>query len=286
MPHPVDLPSLSITASVGEIVAELRRHGGVVIKGLIEHSAVNLINAELDTFVASRSGGFGSDDDFYGSRTVRVQGLAAKSPTFVLEVLLNDLMKGVADEVLLPNCGTYWMSQAETIFIRPGNPAQQLHRDDLNWRFAQELRRDIQVSVLVALGDYDTEVGATMVVPGSHLLPLDQQLDPATAVPVEMNPGDGLIYLGSLVHGGGANRTTDRIRKALYMGFLVGWLTPEEAVALGVPDDLAASLPERARQLLGWGRGRGNPDESGAAAALKLWQLDHDDPRRRSGFFA
>ena len=98
MPRQVDLPTLSITASVGEIVAELRRHGGVVIKGLIQHGAVNLINAELDTFVSSRSGGFGSDDDFYGSRTVRVQGLAAKSPTFVREVLLNDLMKGRRSE--------------------------------------------------------------------------------------------------------------------------------------------------------------------------------------------
>lgn len=285
MPHQAELPVFSPVATASEIVATLRHHGGVVVKGLLRTSVVDAMNEELDPFVSSRRGGFGSDDDFYGSQTVRVQGLAAKSPTFIRELLLDELIKSIADEVLLPNCGTYWMSQAETIFIGPGNPAQELHRDDLNWRFAQELGRDIQLSVLVALGDYDAEVGATMVVPNSHLLPLDQPIDPAAAIAVEMNPGDCLIYLGSLVHGGGANRTNDRIRKALYMGFLVGWLTPEEAVALGVPDDVVAALPERAKQLLGWGRGRGNPDESGAPAALKLWQLDQDDPRKRSGLF-
>lgn len=257
------------------------------MRGLLSAPEVEAINAELDPHVAARSGGFRAEDDtFYGSNTVRIQALAAKSPTFVRSVLLSPLMEAVADEILLPNCGTYWMSQAETIFIGPGNPAQVLHRDDLNWSAAQSLGIDLQVSVLVALGDYDAEVGATMVIPGSSTWPLDRALDPADAVPVEMELGDGFVYLGSVVHGGGANRTTDRVRKALYMGLLVGWLTPEEAVPFGVPESLAAELPERARRLLGWGRSRGNHDESGAAAALQLWQLDNGDPRKSSGLFA
>ena len=45
----------------------------------------------------------------------------------------------VADRVLLPNCGDYWMSQSETIFIGPGNAGQELHRDDLNWNLAAQL---------------------------------------------------------------------------------------------------------------------------------------------------
>lgn len=284
---PCDLPRHPGQDDPCRIIGDLREHGAVVVSGFIPPEAVAALNTELQPFVAERRGGFRSEDDgFYGANTVRIQALAARSPSFIATILLSDLMKSVADDILLPNCGAYWMSQAETIFIGPGNPAQELHRDDLNWSVAQRLGIDLQVSVLVALGDYDDEVGATMVIPGSHLGPIDEPIDPSAAVPVELLPGDALLYLGSTVHGGGANRTSNRVRRALYMGLLVGWLTPEEAVCFGVSDDLAASLPRRARQLLGWGRIRGNRDTSGAAAALQLWQLDNDDPRRSSGTFS
>lgn len=268
------------------VTSELRAHGACVVRNFISPAAVDAVNSELEPHVASRGGGFRDEDDtFYGQNTVRVQALAAKSPTFVRAILLHSLMQEVADEILLPNCGSYWMSQAETIFIGPGNDAQPLHRDDLNWSVAQSLGIDLQVSVLVALGDYDAEVGATMVIPDSHTWPLNKPLRASDAIPVEMQPGDAMLYLGSVAHGGGANRTTNRVRKALYMGFLVGWLTPEEAVSFGVDESLVAQLPERARRLIGWGRVRGNRDEKGAAAALQLWQLDNADPRKQSGHF-
>jgi ectoine hydroxylase-related dioxygenase (phytanoyl-CoA dioxygenase family) len=263
-----------------KIVEILHRDGGLVIEELLDPGAVARLDAELEPFATARRPGFKAehDDSFYGSRTVRIQGLAAKSPTFVTDYLLHPTLLAVADRVLLPNCGDYWLSQAETIFIHPGNPAQELHRDDCNWGVAQRLGIDLQISVLLALGDYDAEVGATRVVPGSHRRPLDEHIDPADAKPVEMEPGSALVYTGSLVHGGGANRTTDRVRKGLYLAFLQGWLTPEEAVAVGVGPDLAATLPERARELLGWANLRSPADaEDPAAAALQLWQLDADD---------
>ena len=142
------------------------------------------------------------DDEFYGKKTIRIQGLAAKSRQFVDSILLNNILLGIADQILLPSCGNYWMSQAETIYISPGN--------------------------------------------STH------------AEPVEMKQGDALIYLGGLAHGGGANTSTDRIRKALYIGFLLGWLTPEEAVPLAIPAEIAQTLPDRARALLGLSGLHGN----------------------------
>ena len=172
-----------------------------------------------------------------------MQGIAAKSRTFVDEYLLHPTLLDIADRVLLPYCGDYWMSQSETIFIGPGNERQSLHRDDLNWNLAAQLRVPLQISVLVALGDYDAAVGATHVVPRSHRWPLDRPIDPAMSQQVELEPGDALVYLGSLLHGGGANVTTDRWRKALYLSYLVGWLTPEEAVPLGIDPEVVATLP-------------------------------------------
>ncbi len=255
---------------------DLRRDGGVVVQGLLSADVAARLHDELEPHVDRRAPGFRDDDSFYGKHTVRVQGLAAKSPTFVNSVLVNPTLLSVADAVLLAHCGHYWMSQAETIYIRPGNTAQPLHRDDVNWTYAARLGIDLQVSALVALGDYDAEVGATMVVPRSHTGGYDAPIDVSVAHPVEMERGDALVYLGSLAHGGGANTSKGRVRKALYIGYLLGWLTPEEAVVHSVPEDVARALPEQARALLGWANLHGNAAAGGMEAATQLWQLDRD----------
>jgi ectoine hydroxylase-related dioxygenase (phytanoyl-CoA dioxygenase family) len=141
------------------------------------------------------------------------------------------------------------------------------------------------MSALVALGDYDAEVGATMVVPSSHRDGYNSSIDASRAQPVEMKPGDALIYLGSLAHGGGANTSTDRVRKALYIGFLLGWLTPEEAVPLAIPLEIAQTLPARARALLGLSSLRGNTATHGIESFAQLWQLDRDHLDQLDGAF-
>ena len=288
IPPTADLERLPADADPVKVADLMARDGGLVLEGLLSQADVHHINADLQPFVDARPPGYRDhhldEADFYGSNTIRIQGLARKSRTFVDSILLHPALLALADTVLLPYCGDYWMSQAETIFIGPGNPAQELHRDDLNWAFAAQLRFPLQISVLTALGEYSPEIGSTMVVPGSHLWPLDREIDPADARPVDLNPGDSLVYLGNLVHGGGHNRT-DRWRRGLYVSYLVGWLTPEEAVPLGVGNDVAATLPRRARELLGFSNLRQPVDASGAGAALELWQLDADDLKRNAASF-
>lgn len=278
----------SVNTSVFTLTEYVRRDGGVIIEGLLTPREVETLHNQLQIHVERRSPGFredAGDDEFYGRKTVRIQGLATKSRQFVDSVLLNEILLGLADNILLPHCGNYWMSQAETIYIAPGNPAQALHRDDINWSFAARQGIDLQMSTLIALGDYDSEVGATMVVPKSHLGGYDSPIDASLAEPVEMNPGDALIYLGSLAHGGGANNSANRIRKALYIGFLLGWLTPEEAVPLAIPLQLAQTLPERARALLGLSSIRGNTATEGVESFTQLWQLDKDHLEKLGGTF-
>jgi len=285
---PAQLERCPADTDATKLASLLGRDGGLVLEGLVSRADVARIDAELAAAVTQRQPGFNGDfdDGIYGVNTVRIQGIPSKSRTFVDAILLHPTLLAVADEVLLPYCGDYWMSQAETIFIGPGEPAQQLHRDDVNWSFAARLGIDLQVSVLTALGDYDAEVGATLVVPASHREPFDAPIDRRDAHPVELEPGDALVYLGSLAHGGGHNATADRVRKGLYCAYLLGWLTPEEAPAMSLRPEVAAELPQRARELLGWSSLRGNPrDTAGAEAAFHLWQLDRDDLDRFGGRF-
>ena len=217
---------------------------------------------------------------------MRVQGIAAKSRTFVDEYLLHPTLLDIADRVLLPYCGDYWLSQSETIYIGPGNERQALHRDDLNWNLAAQLRVPLQISVLVALGDYDAEVGATHVIPRSHRWPLDRPFDASMSQQVELAPGRRARVPRQPLHGGGAN-VTDR---PLAQG----------AVPL-VPRRLAHARGGRAARC---GRRRrrdacrrvrascsaspGSPEratDDPAEAALALWQLDADDPQVVDGTF-
>ncbi len=60
-----------------------------------------------------------------------------------------------------------------------------------------------------------------------------------------------LIYFGSLLHAGGANRT-DRPRTGIVISYCLGWLRQAENQYLAVPPDIARSLPEELQRLLGY----------------------------------
>ena len=87
---------------------------------------------------------------------------------------------------------------------------------------------------------------------------LDQVLGPlprpAASDPVEtavMSPGSVMFYLGSLWHGGGANRT-GRARLGVILEYAASWLRPQENHCLAVPRDVVRQLPERLQELLGY----------------------------------
>jgi ectoine hydroxylase-related dioxygenase (phytanoyl-CoA dioxygenase family) len=67
-----------------------------------------------------------------------------------------------------------------------------------------------------------------------------------------MPAGSALVYLGSTIHGGGANTTTQESRRGMFLGFVVGWLRTEENTFLTVPLEKARTMPVRVQQLLGY----------------------------------
>ena len=103
----------------------------------------------------------------------------------------------------------------------------------------------------MALSDFSEEIGATRVVPGSHkwadfnIEPKDEQ-----AVSAVMKAGSAVLYRGKTVHAAGTN-SSNEWRRGLHMSFVVGWLTPEEAVPLSLSWEQVKSYPERVRRMLG-----------------------------------
>ena len=101
-----------------------------------------------------------------------------------------------------------------------------------------------------ALDDFTADNGATRLIPRSHRW-VDEVADESHTIQALMPAGSVMFYLGSLVHGGGANRT-DKPRLGVVLEYVASWLRPQENHYLAVPRDVVARLPERLQELLGY----------------------------------
>jgi ectoine hydroxylase-related dioxygenase (phytanoyl-CoA dioxygenase family) len=103
-----------------------------------------------------------------------------------------------------------------------------------------------------AITDFTEENGATRLVPGSHLR--DEPPNPLEhydTIAAEMSKGSVLVWVGSLWHGGGANRT-DRRRVGIAMNYCAGFIRQQENQQLGVPPSLVKTFPRRLQELIGY----------------------------------
>ena len=157
--------------------------------------------------------------------------------------------------------------------VGSSEPAQYLHRDEDNWPEAMSEDQEITFSCMYALSDFTKENGGTVVIPGSQNLPTGVirglEVPPEEIAYAVMPAGSGMIYSGKVVHGAGAN-ITDQMRYGMHVSFVAGWLRPEEASPLVIDKETAATLPQRARQLLGWGSYH-------SVGGGRTWLVDFDD---------
>lgn len=240
-------------AEVSQILSD---DGAVIVEGAIGPNMLAVLNSDLDRFVDDIGVGLRNPThermvEFYGASTVRFDGLPAKSSGFV-EVLQLPLLQGVADIVLKPQCEDYLLNTAQLIEIRPGETAQLIHRDEDAWPDMPRERPQLEVEAMFALTEFTKANGATRVVPGSHLWDPDREPTVDEVTYAEMSAGSAVFYLGSTLHGGGANTTNDQRRRGMFLGFVVGWLRTEENMFLTVPLDVARTVPVRVQELLGY----------------------------------
>jgi len=266
------------TNSLAEILAVFNRDGGVIVLNMLSQDVVGKLQAELVEPTVAIAPGAKTDDPmiqkFWGSNTKRFTRLAWRSKTFADHVLVHPLFREVADAALLANCASYWMNTGQMMIIGPGEKAQWIHRDADNWPAMCSLTApDVTISCMFAITDFTSDVGATQVVPGSHLWgDFSRQPEPHEIVQAVMPAGSGLIYSGKVLHGGGANNTSDVWRQGLHLSYLLGWLTPEEAGCIGVPQDIAKNMTPQQQQLLGY-----RAYVSNDLYAARLWTVDYED---------
>src|SRR5262245_27429049 len=225
-------------------VESFRARGYVVIPNLLSGAQIDRIRTALAPYL--RGTLFGRND-FEGFKTERVYALLAKAPV-VAELVEHPAVLTLVDEMLAPN---YLLSANLAIKLYPGETRQRLHFDDGFYRVPRP-RPAFGVSAIWAIDDFTADNGATEIIPGSQGWgPEAPDEDHPRIESVLMPAGSVVVFLGTLYHRGGANRSA-RPRLAITPQYCEPWVRQIEQQVLAVPPEVAARYSERIQQLLGY----------------------------------
>jgi ectoine hydroxylase-related dioxygenase (phytanoyl-CoA dioxygenase family) len=151
------------------------------------------------------------------------------------------------DRLFEPN---YLLSQLQVINILPGENSQLLHYDDAFYPFPRP-RPPLGAATVWAIDAFTETNGATVVLPGSHDWDGRRPTDVDALTTAEMPAGSCVFFVGTLWHGGGANRS-DAARLAVTAQYCQPWLRPQEAFTLSTSRDTARVVSEDIRRMLGY----------------------------------
>ncbi len=228
--------------------AALNSHGFVVVEGLLTTEEVQSIKAALAPWFGGKH--FGRNN-FEGLCTERVYALLAKTP-HIARIIEHPLILQLLDRLLPPH---FLLSAALAINVHPGETPQPFHTDDSSNKLPGPRPHPFTgVSTIWAFDDFTESNGATEVLPGSHLWTDERvhAVDGERALhKVTMPAGSAVVFLGNLVHRGGAN-LSDGIRLGITPQYCAPWFRQIENMVLAVPPAIAAQYSTRIQAMLGY----------------------------------
>ncbi len=228
----------------------LRRHGYAIVDDVVDDALCDQLEAEAMGYIAASDPG---RDDYDGRFTRRTGALVARCPT-ARTLVMHPLALGVVRH-FLGHASAVQLHLTQIISVAPGETRQKLHRDEMAFDFF-DFGPDYhpQCNTLWALSDFTASNGATWILPGSSALDDNAALSSITGAQVEMNRGSLLFYEGKVLHGAGANTSTD-IRRGVNITYAVGWVRQEENQYLACPPDIARTLDDDLLKLMGYEQG-------------------------------
>lgn len=228
-------------ATVQADLAAVARDGYVILPDLLSPAELDAIRAGVAPLL-DRVG----RNNFEGHTTQRVYSVLNK--TRACDVIADHpRVLALLDRLFLPN---YLLSMLQVINILPGEQAQMLHTDDGFYPIPRP-RAALGAATIWAIDDFTAENGATDIIPGSHTWGDRIPDETEERRPVVMSAGSCVFFVGTLWHGGGANRS-DAPRLALTAQYCEPWLRPQEAFTLSMTRDTVRAVSEDIRRMLGY----------------------------------
>ncbi|NYF33630.1 phytanoyl-CoA dioxygenase family protein [Sphingopyxis sp. JAI108] len=232
--------------------ARLMEEGYVILRGAAPADKIAAIAADFAPRYAATpfcQGGF------YGPRTKRFGRLLIRSP-LVEGLVLHPGILAIAEAALGPWCERIQLNLAQAIELHPGAPAQFPHRDQDMWRGSLG-EVEYLINVMWPLTPFTAENGATIIWPSSHGAEALVEEPREAPVVASADPGDAIVFLGSTLHGAGAN-ASDGARQGIIISYCLGWLKPYENQWLAYPPDIARAFSPELAGLAGYAQHRPN----------------------------
>ncbi len=229
---------------VDRCMEEIERDGYVIIENLISPELVAEIKEDLIPRFSYDSG----RNNFEGFKTQRLYAFFEKS-LICNPLVEHPLILGCLDRIFEPN---YLLSQLQAINILPGEEQQPLHHDDLFYRVPRP-RPALGAATIWAIDEFTQQNGATVVIPGSHLWDDRQPTkdDLKNLEPVVMPAGSVVLFLGTLWHAGGANRS-DAARLCVSAQYCAPWCRTQENYSLSLSRETVKKCSEHIQRMLGY----------------------------------
>jgi len=236
------------------LAAQLSAQGYCIVRGALPAGVIAALDQDLAEDFARTPF---CEGGFYGATTKRFGRLLVRSP-HAATLVRHPAILATVERVLSPWCDVVQLNVTQAIAVHPGAPAQLPHRDQDMWRVPAGAAECL-VNVIWPLTHFTADNGATRLWPASHgdaaRAPEPGPSDASIAA--EMAPGDALVFLGSTLHGAGANRTRD-VRRGVVIGYALGWLKPYENQWLAYPPEVARQFDPALAALVGYRQHRPN----------------------------
>jgi len=153
---------------------------------------------------------------------------------------------------------SFHLSAMTGLIVRRGAEPMVVHVDQ---QFMPRTEVPAFLNCMILLVDFEAIMGATRVVPGSHLGPYPKQAfdaergvynpEPIETIAVEAPAGAALFWESRTWHQSGTSRS-DKTRYSLTTLWQQSWVKPMDNVVENVHDDVYAALSERELDMLGF----------------------------------
>ena len=253
---------------------QLASVGYCIIPDLLPTSIIRDLEADLERDFQRTPFGRG---DFYGYRTKRFGSLLRRS-RFTADLVREPTIMSLAEMILKPACERIQLNVAQAIEIHSGEIEQFPHCDQDMWP-GDKGGQQYLLNVMWPLSRFTEVNGATRFYPDTHkqsVESLEQLPEPVVA---ECLPGSAICFLGSTIHGAGANRSND-VRRGVLIGYSLGWLKPYENLWLSYPPHIAKNFEPDLAELAGYTQHRPNlGNYEGQCPSTLLHDIVPDFPR-------
>lgn len=244
-------PPVSIDQAAVELAATLLKRGYAIIRTCRTREYLTSLSDELDPVFAATPFCSGP---FYGNRTKRVGAMLKRSER--VQYLAHDpVILPAVQKILGTGCDRIQLNVAQAIEIHPGEVRQFPHRDHDMWPISKG-EQEFLVNVIWPLTSFTADNGATQIYRGSHG-PAGTAKHLGKPVIAKCEPGYAICFLGSTLHGAGAN-LTGSVRRGVVIGYSLGWLKPYENPWLAYPPPIARHFSPELAALAGYAQHRPN----------------------------